>query len=163
MTLEIHPDATISTMADIEDSIRGSFIRIGSNTAIDSFVKIKPAGGIGDLTIGDNCQINSGCVIYTGNGIEIGDGVLIAANTTLAPTNHEYSSRDKPIFRQGHMKSKGGISIGCDVWIGANCVILDGAKIGRGTIIAAGSVVLGEIDEYSVYGGAPAKMIKQRP
>lgn len=163
MTLEIHHNASISKLADLEDSIRGSTIRIGSGSVVDAFVKIKPAGGNGDLIIGANCQINSGCVIYTGNGVKMGDGVLIAANTTLAPTNHEYSSRDLPIFKQGHMKSKGGIKISNNVWIGANCVLLDGVSIGTGAIIAAGSVVLGDVEEYVVYGGVPAKKIKDRP
>lgn len=163
MTLEIHHNARVSHLADIEDSVRGSKIRIGNGSFVDSFVKIKPAGGNGDLIIGADCQVNSGCVLYTGNGIEMGDGVLVAANCTFAPTNHEYTSRTHPIFKQGHMKSKGGIKIGNDVWIGANCVLLDGACIGSGAIIAAGSVVLGDIERYSVYAGAPARKIKDRP
>lgn len=71
--IEIDPSSRVSEFCDIEDSIRGSLIRIGAQCVIDSFVKIKPAGGSGDLIIGDQVIINSGCVLYTGNGITIGN------------------------------------------------------------------------------------------
>ena len=73
-------------MADIEDSVRGSSIVIEDGVSIDSFVKIKPAGGDGDVVIGRDTTINSGVVIYTGNGVRIGANVAIAANTTIART-----------------------------------------------------------------------------
>ena len=95
--IEIAPGARVSRLADIEDSVRGSRIVIGAGTVIDAFVKIKPAGGGGDLEIGPGCVINSGCVLYTGHGIRIGANVLIAANCTLAPASHEFADPDKPI------------------------------------------------------------------
>lgn len=153
--IEIHPEARVSSLADIEDSIRGTRIVIGPRTVIDSFVKIKPAGGIGDLVIGSDCVINSGCVLYTGNGILIGRGVAIAANCTLAPANHEFRQRHIPIRSQGFRPSKGGIVIEDDVWIGANCVLLDGAALGRGCVIGAGSVIRGQVPAYSIMAGNP--------
>ena len=51
MTIEIHPDAKVSAFADIEDSTRGSRIVLGKGSEIDSFVKVKPAGGSGDLIV----------------------------------------------------------------------------------------------------------------
>lgn len=155
--IDIHPSARVSAMADIEDSVRGTRIIIGENSVIDSFVKIKPAGGSGDVVIGPNTVINSGCVLYTGNGISIGSNVAIAANCTFAPVNHEYRSRDKPIREQGFLPSKGGITIGNDVWIGANCVFLDGAIISDGCVIAAGSVVRGTLEAYTLYAGNPLR------
>lgn len=160
--ITIHETAKISNLSDIEDSIRGTQILIGKRTVIDSFVKIKPAGGGGDLKIGDDCVINSGCVLYTGNGIAIGNGVAIAANCTLAPTNHAYSAVDLPIREQGFQPSKGGIKIGDDVWIGANCVILDGAVVGTGCVIGAGSVVKGKLEPFTVYAGNPLRKIGRR-
>lgn len=160
--LIISPDAVVSPLADIEDSMHGTRIEIGPGCHIDSFVKIKPAGGSGDVVIGRSSYINSGVVIYTGNGVRIGDHVLIAANCTLASVNHEYRSRDQLIVEQRFMPSRGGIVIGDDVWIGANCVILDGAYIGKGCVIAAGSVVRGKLPEYAVCSGSPAKPIRYR-
>lgn len=155
--LEIDPTAKISQLADIEPSARGTLIRIGPRTMIDSFVKIKPAGGSGEVVIGEDCAINSGTVLYTGNGIRIGDAVLIAANCTLAPTNHAFADRSRRIRDQGFLPSKGGIVIEDDVWLGANVVVLDGAVIGKGCIVAAGSVVRGVLEPYSIYAGVPAQ------
>jgi acetyltransferase-like isoleucine patch superfamily enzyme len=160
--IELHPKASVSVLADIEDSVRGSLIKIGEYSTLDSFVKIKPAGGNGQLIIGAYTVINSGCVFYSGNGINIGNHVLIAANCTFSPVNHEYKDREALIRNQGFRPSKGGILVEDDVWIGANCVILDGAKLRRGCVVGAGSIVRGEIEPYTVNAGQPIKLIGRR-
>lgn len=158
----VDPTARVSPMADIEDSTRGTRIEIGARSVIDSFVKIKPAGGSGDVIIGESVYINSGCVLYTGNGIRIGNNVSIAANCTFAPTNHGYAARDKLIQHQGFLPSRGGIIIEDDVWLGANVVLLDGALIRRGCVIGAGAVVRGVLEEYGIYAGSPLRKIGVR-
>ena len=160
--LKISHKAVISPLADIEDSLQGSLIEISDGVVIDSFVKLKPAGGIGDVHIGENTTINSGCVIYTGNGLSIGRGCAIAANCTFAPTNHEYSRRDRTIAEQGFMPSRGGIIIEDDVWIGANVVLLDGATVRCGSVIGAGSVVRDELPPYSINVGSPTRVVGYR-
>jgi acetyltransferase-like isoleucine patch superfamily enzyme len=160
--LKIDPTAKISPLADIEDSTRGTLIEIGARTFLDAFVKIKPAGGMGDVVIGADCAINSGTVIYTGNGVTIGDAVAIAANCTLAPTNHAVADRTRRIRDQGFQPSKGGIVIEEDAWLGANVVVLDGAIIRKGAVIAAGSVVRGEIPAYEIHAGSPTRRIGVR-
>ncbi len=162
MAILLDPTARISVLADIEDSIRGTRVVVGANSVIDSFVKIKPVGGCGDVLIGSNSVINSGCVLYSGNGISIQDNVAIAANCVLAPVNHEFSQRNILIRDQRFKKSRGGIVIEDDVWIGANCVILDGAVIQRGCVIGAGSIVRGRLDAFGVYAGNPIKKIGER-
>ncbi|MEY2685628.1 MAG: hypothetical protein RJA09_2773 [Pseudomonadota bacterium] len=149
-------------MADIEDSVRGSLIEVGAHSQIDSFVKIKPAGGSGDLVIGDHVTINSGCVFYTGHGIRIGNHVAIAANCTFAPVNHAYQDAHQLIRNQGFLPSRGGVVIEDDVWIGANCVLLDGALLRQGCVVGAGSVVRGELAAYHVYAGSPLRVVGQR-
>jgi len=158
----IHPTAQVSALADLERSQRGTRIVIGAECQIDSFVKIKPAGGSGDVLIGERCYLNSGCVLYSGNGITVGNDVLIAANCTLAPVNHAYRERDRLIRAQGFGPSRGGIVIEDDVWIGANCVLLDGALLRRGCVVAAGSLVLGELPAYSICRGTPAVPVDER-
>lgn len=160
--LSIHETAVVSKLADIEPSVRGTRIVIGEGCQIDAFVKIKPAGGTGDVVIGRHSYLNSGVVIYSGNGVTIGEGVLIAANCTLAPVNHAFGDRDTPIRLQGFSPSRGGIVIEDDVWLGANCVVLDGAVLRRGCVVAAGSVVRGELEAYGVYAGAPLRRIRSR-
>jgi acetyltransferase-like isoleucine patch superfamily enzyme len=160
--LIISPTAKISKLADIEDSTRGTRIVIEDGVMIDAFVKIKPAGGSGDVIIGAGSYINSGCVLYTGHGIRIGNNVLIAANCTLAPTNHEIRDKSRLIREQGFSPSRGGIVIEDDVWVGANSVLLDGAILRRGCVVGAGSVVRDELPEYSINVGAPARTVSWR-
>jgi len=160
--LIISNKAVISPLADIEDSRRGSKIIIEEGAVIDSFVKIKPAGGSGDIYIGPFTVINSCTVIYIGNGVNIGAHVSIAANCTLAPTNHEVHDKNILIQKQGFMPSRGGIIIEDDVWIGANSVLVDGAILRRGCVIGAGSLVRGEVAAYSISAGNPLRLIRYR-
>lgn len=160
--LIVAPTAKVSPLADIEDSTRGTRIVIEDGVMIDAFVKIKPAGGSGDVIIGAGSYINSGCVLYTGHGIHIGANVLIAANCTLAPTNHEIRDRSRLIREQGFSPSRGGIIIEDDVWVGANSVLLDGAILRRGCVVGAGSVVREELPEYSINVGSPARTVSWR-
>ena len=160
--LDISPEAFVHPMACITESSQGSRITIGPRSRIDAFVRIQPAGGPGDLSIGADCYINAGCALFTGNGITMGNGVLVAPNCTFSPLNHAYERRDMTIKAQRFTPSKGGIVVEDDVWIGANCVILDGAHIGRGAVIAAGSIVRGRLESYGVYAGVPLQLIKTR-
>ncbi|MCK4950308.1 MAG: acyltransferase [Gammaproteobacteria bacterium] len=160
--ISISPTAIIHKLSDIEDSVRGTKITINNGAVIDAFVKIKPVGGAGDIVIESNSIINSGCVLYSGNGIHIGKDCAIAANCTFAPVNHAYEDKNTPIRKQGFKASKGGIIIGDDVWIGANCVILDGTVVGDGCVIGASTLVKGNLDAYGIYAGNPMKRISER-
>jgi virginiamycin A acetyltransferase len=162
MTIEIHPAAIVSAHADIEDSQRGTRIVIGSGSVIDSFVKIKPAGGSGDVIVGERVTINSGCVIYSGNGVRIGNDVAVAANCVFAPVNHAYADGGRLIREQQFQESKGGIIVEDDVWIGAGCVLLDGAILRRGCVVGAMSLVRKEIAAGGVYAGNPLRRIGSR-
>lgn len=158
----ISPRARVSALADIEQSTRGSHVAVDDDAMIDSFVKIKFAGGEGNVTIGSRCYLNSGVVIYSGHGVTLGKGVLVAANTTFAATNHAYERRDMTIIEQRFMPSRGGIVVEDDCWIGANCVLLDGTILRRGCVVAAGTIVRGEWPAYAVIGGQPAAILKYR-
>lgn len=162
MTIQIHPTARVSALADIEDSVRGSLISIGEHSVIDSFVKVKPAGGTGNVLIGKHTTINSGCVIYTGHGVTIGNSVAVAANCVFAPVNHEVSDAQKLIREQRFMPSRGGIVIEDDVWIGAGCVLLDGTVLRQGAVIGAMTLVMGEVKAYGIYAGNPMRQIGSR-
>jgi virginiamycin A acetyltransferase len=161
--LEISPDAVISQDARIFPSSRGTRIVIGANTQIFEFVVIRAVGGEGDIVIGEYCYVNSHCILYSGNGIHMGNNVLVAPGTAIMPVNHSTSHRELPIRSQGFAPSRGGVFIEDDVWIGANCVLLDGAYVERGAVVAAGSVVKGRVSAYSVWAGSPAKYVKMRP
>ena len=84
--------------------------------------------------------------------------MLVAANCTFAATNHAFADPDRLIRAQGFQPSRGGIVIGDDVWIGANCVLVDGAVIGRGSVIGAGSLVRGRLPPFCLAHGSPARV-----
>jgi acetyltransferase-like isoleucine patch superfamily enzyme len=161
--LEIDASATIDPDARIYPSTRGSRIVIGAHTQVDAFAVIRAVGGRGDVVIGEYCRVNPHCVLYSGNGIRLGDHVLVAPHVSIVPTNHAFERRDIPIDQQRHQASRGGVVIEDDVWIGAQSVILDGAHLERGSIVAAGSIVLGRVPAYQVWGGSPATFLKERP
>ena len=161
-SLQIHPTAFVSADARIHPSVKGTRIVIGAHTQIYDFVVIRAVGGSGDVTIGEHCYINPGCVLYSGSGITMGDYVLIGPGCSIVPANHAIERTDVPMRKQGFMPSRGGVVIEDDVWIGAHCVLLDGTHIETGAVIAAGSVVSGRIGARSVWGGNPCRRIRER-
>ena len=74
----------------------------------------------------------------------------------ISPVTHPLLAKDRRnlIINAIHIED--------DVWIGANAIILRGVKIGKGSVIAAGSVVTKDVERYCIYGGVPAKKIRQR-
>lgn len=114
------------------------------------------------LHIGNNVLLNLSVMINAdcGGVIRIGDNVLIGPNVVIRAADHRFSDIDRLIVEQGHVA--GTIDIGDDVWIGANAVILANVRIGKGAVIGAGSVVVGDLPEYSVAVGAPARVIRSR-
>ncbi|AGS26187.1 acyltransferase [Rhizobium etli] len=112
----------------------------------------------GDVILGEHCSINPyACV---SGKVTCGNGVRIASHASIVGFNHGFDDPDRPIHRQGVVSI--GIIIGDDVWIGANCVILDGVTIGNGAVIAAGAVVTQDIPSLAIAGGVPAKVLRNR-
>lgn len=160
--LSISPDAWVSPDARIYPSVRGTRIIIGSGSKVFEFAVIRAVGGNGDVVIGERCMINPHSVLYSGSGIHFGNDVLLAPGVQVVPANHAFDQRDVSIAKQGFLPSKGGVLIEDDVWVGANAVLLDGTAIRRGAIIAAGSVVRGEVPAFEIWGGVPARQIGVR-
>ena len=113
----------------------------------------------GKIIIGQFIRINKGCIISSAKGVKIGNNVLIGEYTSIRDSNHKIL-KGQLIRNQGLSSSE--IIIGDDVWIGRGCVILKGVHIGKGSLIAANSVVNKSIPEYKIAGGNPAKIIKDR-
>ncbi len=124
----------------------------------DSEFNVRDGGIIVDTfsSIGSNCRIST-----TGGIVNIGKYVFIAAYCYIGGGNHKIDRTDIPIAHQG-FESRGGVTLGDDVWIGANTVISDGVTIGKGSIIGACSFVNKDIPEYSIAYGSPAVVHKSR-
>ncbi|NOR46111.1 MAG: acyltransferase [Candidatus Delongbacteria bacterium] len=124
-------------------------------TAIQDNVYI---GNAKNISIGSECQINENVFIQ---GAKIGDHVMIAPNAAILTSTHNFSRTDIPMIHQGSTKEIIP-TIENDVWIGRNVIVLPGVKIGQGSIVAAGAVVTKDVEEYSIMGGVPAKLIRKR-
>lgn len=118
----------------------------------------------GRIECGENTNLGSNVQILTSNRVVLGRDVLLAAYCYIVGGgNYGYARRDLPMSHQYDFAGKGGVEVGDDVWMGARVTVLDGSKVGRGAILAAGAVVSGPVGEYEIHGGVPAKRISTRP
>jgi maltose O-acetyltransferase len=116
-----------------------------------------------DIIIGDYSGIGANCVLT--NNIQIGKYVMMGPDLyCLSSTDHKTENVDIPMCFQGHLNldERKKITIDDDVWIGARVIITKNKYIGKGSIIAAGSVVTKDVSEYAIVGGNPAKLLKMR-
>lgn len=136
------------------DVIPFNHFELGKDSIIEDHVTIN--NGVGDVIIGDNTFIGIGNVII--GPAKIGNNIIIAQYVVLSGLNHEFESIKLPISKQPISKKE--IIIEDDGWIGANVVITSGVKIGKHSVIAAGSIVTKDVPPYSVVAGNPARVIK---
>ena len=112
------------------------------------------------ITIGSCSGIGINAIVNPLGGIVIGDNVMMGEDVVIMTENHRFDDVSKPMRLQGYQRSP--VIIEDDVWIGLRVIILPGVKIGRSSVIGAGAVVTSDIPPYSIAGGVPAKVIKQR-
>ncbi len=133
-------------------------IIVGNNVTIYPNVSFS---GAGQIIIGNNVQIGEGTILYAHKKIYIENNVAIAGQCYIIDCNHGIS-KEGLIQNQPLVCDDEGISIGSDVWIGAGCKIVKGAKINDGCVIGAMSMVNSEIPKYGIAVGIPAKVKKYR-
>lgn len=131
--------------------------KIGRGTMIWDNVQIDFPSS---LCVCENTSINRGTVINAGGGISIGSNVFIGPNVTIYSQNHCYGNKKILINEQGYERKK--VIIEDDVWLAANSVILPGVTVGKGAVVAAGSVVTKNVEAYSVVAGVPARKFSSR-
>jgi acetyltransferase-like isoleucine patch superfamily enzyme len=113
-----------------------------------------------NIFLGDNVFINRGAFFMAPVKIVIGNDVLVGPYTMFNTSSHLFQSKEILINDQEH--KYGEIIIEDDVWIGGHVCILPGVTIGKGSVVAANSVVTKSIAPYTVVAGVPAKKIKER-
>jgi acetyltransferase-like isoleucine patch superfamily enzyme len=112
------------------------------------------------IFVGKNCFFGEYTCIRGQGGVHIGDGVYTGTQVQIAAVNHVYSDPDQYIKDQGITAE--GITIEDDVWLGSNAVVVDGVRIGKGSVVGAGAVVNKDLPPYSVAVGVPARVVKNR-
>lgn len=129
--------------------------RLGDYSVIESYSCINNA--VGDIIIGDHTRVGLHNTVI--GPVTIGSYVNLAQGITVTALNHNFSETGKRIDEQG--VSTTPVTIGNDIWIGANAVILPGVTIGDHSVVAAGAVVTKDVPPHTLVAGVPAKIIKK--
>lgn len=115
-------------------------IRLGARTWLGQYNNLRACEG-GDIVIGSNCLVSQFC--------------------TLVGSNHAIG-RDRLIVEQGPDRSRLGVTLGDDVWLGAGVAVMPGVAIATGAVVGANSVVTQSIPKYEIWAGCPARKIGER-
>jgi acetyltransferase-like isoleucine patch superfamily enzyme len=160
----------LGTQVIIEDGaeincLASNEMHLGDRVSIGKYAIIRPSniygGPIGEgLVMGNNSNIGPYNYIGCSGKITIGNNVMLAPRVSIYAENHVFDNPNITIKAQG--VSKMDVVIEDDCWIAANAVILAGVTIGKGSVVAAGSVVNEDVPAFSVVAGVPARVIKSR-
>lgn len=161
--LRLSPGVTIGDFCRL-DCVGRAGITLGPGTTLRRGVHIEVTSNLKKLAFG--CRlvapvgVSEGSFIGAKGPVIIGDETDIGPGCRIIAENHSFddmslSIREQPLSRKG-------ISIGKNCWLGANVVVLDGASIGDGVVVAAASVVTHGIPPDTVVAGVPARRIRER-
>lgn len=141
-------------------------IHLGSGTLIGRQVTLSVGYGPDDseipergLVIGNRCVIGARCSLVAHASIELADDVWLGQDVFVCDASHGYQDPDLPIGEQfGEHRP---VRIGAGSWIGHGAIVLPGTTLGRNVVVAAGSVVRGQVADHTVVGGAPARLLRR--
>lgn len=150
-----YPEAQISIgdFCSINSSFYANLIGLYQRTIIIARNK-------GIIEIGDGVGI-SGSTLYARNSIKVGNNTIIGANCKIFDNDFHHINVNKRNCVGGEDLISVPVIIGKDVFIGCNCIILKGTKLGNACVVGAGSVVHGEFQDNCVIAGNPAIIIKE--
>ena len=146
------------------DGLSKNGILIDDNVSIGPYTIIQGTGVLTNL--GAGCAIGSGSgigafsFIGCGGGVRVGKNVIMGQYVSFHAEAHNFDEVGVPIKAQG--VTRRGIVIEDDCWVGAKATFLDGAYVGRGSVVAAGALVRERFPEFSVLAGVPARVVRRR-
>jgi acetyltransferase-like isoleucine patch superfamily enzyme len=153
--VEILRDSTL----DARSPLGAHRLVIGDHVRIKENVWLACYGG--DIQIGDYALVGRNCVIHGHGGVSIGDWSMLGSNIMVVSANHVFwgAASDVPFQSRGFTLEP--VTIGRNVWIGSNAVILGGVTIEADVVLGAGSVVTKSLAGGFVYAGVPAKPLRR--
>ncbi|MGG3449615.1 acyltransferase [Domibacillus aminovorans] len=133
---------------------KNGYVELGDNVLLYADVKLSVVGTDhkSKLTIGNNIAIGDRTEIHCGKEIVIGDNCNISWDVVIMDRDYHRLNKQEHVYNP--------VYISDNVWIGCRSVILKGVKIGKGAVIAAGSVVTKDVPPNTVVGGNPAKILR---
>jgi acetyltransferase-like isoleucine patch superfamily enzyme len=163
-TLSCHPSAIWNYPYREIDAIEiGRDVHVFAYAEIIVFPKTTHSSVRGGLVLGDGAILAAGVNIRAAGGvIRIGAGSGIGQHSVVVAANHQ-AMLGQSIFHSPWEETRTGVTVGTNVWVGANCVLLPGVTIGDNSLIAAGSVVNCVVPPNEIWGGVPARKLKDVP
>ncbi|MEQ4204553.1 acyltransferase [Actinopolymorpha sp. B9G3] len=132
--------------------VLGRFVHLGDGTRLHAHE--------GTLRVADKCVFGRDVTVNCYLDIEIGAASLIADWCYVVDFDHVTSDLAAPIKDQGLVKSP--VRIGPNCWLGTKATVLRGSFVGTGVVVGAHAVVRGEIPDYAIVAGVPARFVKDR-
>jgi maltose O-acetyltransferase len=123
------------------------------DVALERGVRVTGKGGV---TVGQNTNVNTGVVLDGRGGLHIGARVNISPEALILTAEHDPRSPD-------FAGVEAAVVIGDRVWIAARAIVLPGSRVGEGAVVAAGAVVRGEVEPWTIVAGNPARKVGDRP
>lgn len=114
----------------------------------------------GYVGVGEHSHFAPGCVLYGQGGLRVGAYANVAAHVVLATVGHDPTIADRPMALRPSVR--GPITLEEDVWIGANATVTADTVVARGCIVGANAVLTRSTKPYGVYGGVPARRLRDR-
>lgn len=112
-----------------------------------------------DFVAGANGYMGHGCVIRP--RVRVGRYVMFGPDVSIVGADHRFDVPGTPMIFSGR-PDLAETRIEDDVWIGGRSILIAGITVGRGAIIAAGSVVTKDVEPYTIVGGVPARLLRRR-
>ncbi|SMF42231.1 Hexapeptide repeat of succinyl-transferase [Azospirillum oryzae] len=136
-------------------------MRIGAGSLVgdDCWLNVCVRDGQPRLVIGEKVCVGRHSVLSTAERLEIGSFCLFAPRVYLADVDHAYERLDLPVVEQG-LLSHGKLTVEENCWMGINATVIGGITVGRGSVVAANSVVLDTVPPFSVVAGSPARIVR---
>jgi acetyltransferase-like isoleucine patch superfamily enzyme len=141
-------------------------IHVGRDVLVGRHATLAAGYGVGDpnlparaLVIGDGCVLGARSTITAHQYVELGAGVFTGQHVFITDASHGYQDPRTPIGKQ--FGAHQPVVIGAGSWLGHGVVVLPGTRIGRNVVVAAGSVVRGEVEDHAVVAGNPARVVRR--
>jgi acetyltransferase-like isoleucine patch superfamily enzyme len=135
-------------------------VELGARVHLHRDIIIEVGAG-GRLTIGADTHVQPRCQFSAFKApIRVGDGVQIAPYCAFYPYDHGFLPGE--LIRRQPLRTRGGITIEDDAWLGVGVTVLDGVTIGRGAVVAAGAVVTADVPPEAIVAGVPARVVRMR-
>lgn len=143
---------------NVLEMLRDGRLEIGAHAYFEPGVWLTSESG--RISIGAGCLLNLNVMVAAVDEVSLGDHCMLANGCLITDGNHRFDDPDVPVPWQG-FTSKGPVTIGDNVWLGANVVVTSGVTIGRRAVIGANSVVIDDVAPFAIAAGAPARVLKQ--